>query len=111
MYPFIHLFGKTIASYYVCAALAGIVGFLLAAHMLGRLNKKENKDLYGMLEKNEQDIQKLKAQLEQKVHEYNALKTARMIEVTDGDLQGSKTRLAKLIRDVDKCIAILSDEK
>ena len=45
MYPFIHLFGKTIASYYVCAALAGIVGFLLAAHMLGRLNKKENKDL------------------------------------------------------------------
>ncbi len=73
--------------------------------------KKENKDLYGMLEKNEQDIQKLKAQLEQKGREYNALKTARMIEVTDGDLQGSKTRLAKLIRDVDKCIAILSDEK
>lgn len=73
--------------------------------------KKENKELYGMLEKNEQDIQKLKAQLEQKGREYNALKTARMIEVTDGDLQGSKTRLAKLIRDVDKCIAILSDEK
>jgi hypothetical protein len=34
-----------------------------------------------------------------------------MMEISDGDLQGAKDRLAKLIRDVNKCIAILSDEK
>jgi predicted RNase H-like nuclease (RuvC/YqgF family) len=73
--------------------------------------KKENSELYDMIEKDEHDIQELKAQLEQKDRDYIALKTARMIEVTDSDLQESKTRLAKLIRDVDKCIAILSDEK
>jgi hypothetical protein len=36
---------------------------------------------------------------------------AKMIEITNGDLNGAKDRLAKLIRDVNKCIAILSDEK
>ena len=59
--------------------------------------KKENADLYAMVEKNEQD--------------YNALKMAKMMEITDGDLESAKARVAKLIRDVNKCIAILSDEQ
>jgi hypothetical protein len=36
---------------------------------------------------------------------------AKMMEITDGDLAGAKDRLSRLIRDVNKCIAILSDEK
>jgi hypothetical protein len=32
------------------------------------------------------------------------------MEITDGDLDGAKDRVAKLIRDVNKCIAVLSDE-
>ena len=36
---------------------------------------------------------------------------ARMLEITDGDLDGAKERLASLIRSVNKCIAMLSDEK
>ena len=36
---------------------------------------------------------------------------AKMLEITNGDLQGAKDRVARLIRDVNKCIAILSDEK
>lgn len=73
--------------------------------------KKENGDLYAMVEQNERDIQKLRGKLEQKDHDYNSLKMAKMIEITDGDLEGAKTRLSKLIRDVNKCIAILSDAK
>lgn len=73
--------------------------------------KKENADLYAMVEQNERDIQKLRGKLEQKDHDYNSLKMAKMIEITDGDLEGAKTRLSKLIRDVNKCIAILSDAK
>ena len=73
--------------------------------------KKENKDLYAMIEKNEQDIKLLQEKLEQGQNDYNSLKMAKMIEITDGDLDGAKERLSKLIRDVNKCIAILSDEE
>ena len=72
--------------------------------------KKENTDLYGMLEKNEQELTQLRQKLEQKQSDYNSLKMAKMIEITDGDLAGAKDRLSKLIRDVNRCIAILSDE-
>ena len=73
--------------------------------------KKENEELWEQISKNEQDIKKLQAKLEQGQNDYNSLKMARMIEITDGDLDGAKDRLSKLIRDVNKCIAILSDEE
>jgi predicted nucleic acid-binding Zn-ribbon protein len=73
--------------------------------------KKEKAELYAMISKNEQDIKQLQEKLAQNDRDYQSLKMARMIEITDGDLQGAKDRLAKLIRDVNKCIAILSDEK
>ncbi|MBQ9229810.1 MAG: hypothetical protein IJ190_01385 [Prevotella sp.] len=71
--------------------------------------KKENEDLYAEMSKNEQAIQELRDKLEQRQHDYDSLKMAKMIEITDGDLDGAKERLSKLIRDVNKCIAILSD--
>ncbi len=71
--------------------------------------KKENEDLYAEIAKNEQAIQELRDKLEQGQHDYDSLKMAKMIEITDGDLDGAKERLSKLIRDVNKCIAILSD--
>ena len=73
--------------------------------------KKENEDLYAMVEQNERDIQELREKLEQKGRDYDSLKMAKMIEISDGDLEGAKNRLSKLIRDVNKCIAILSDAK
>ena len=73
--------------------------------------KKENESLHAMISKNEQDIKQLQAQMEQGQNDYNSLKMAKMIEISDGDLDSAKERLSKLIRDVNKCIAILSDEK
>ena len=73
--------------------------------------KKENADLYAMVEKNEQDMKALQAKLAQADDDYNALKMAKMMEITDGDMESAKARVAKLIRDVNKCIAILSDEQ
>lgn len=72
--------------------------------------KKENQELCGRVEKGEKDLKALRKQLEQQQSDYNSLKMAKMIEITDGDLSGAKERLSKLIRDVNKCIAILSDE-
>ena len=73
--------------------------------------KKENEDLYVMVDKNEKDIRQLHAKITQQENDYQSLKMAKMIEITGCDLQGAKDRIAKLIRDVNKCIAILSDEK
>jgi hypothetical protein len=36
---------------------------------------------------------------------------AKMMQITDGDLDNAKARVQKMIRNVNKCIAILSDEK
>ena len=73
--------------------------------------KKENEDLQAQIEKNGQDIEALRAKLTQADNDYQSLKMTKMLEITDGDLDGAKARVAKLIRDVNKCIAILSDEQ
>ena len=73
--------------------------------------KKENNDLRANIAQNEETIKQLKDQVAQADQNYNALKMARMIEVSDGDLEKAKQRLSKLIRDVDKCIGIMSGEE
>ena len=71
--------------------------------------KKENLDLCNLLEQNKRELQELRDKLDQKGRDYDSLKMAKMIEISDGDLEGAKNRLSRLIRDVNKCIAILSD--
>jgi septal ring factor EnvC (AmiA/AmiB activator) len=73
--------------------------------------KKENASLHAELEASEQSVKALEAQLAQKEHDYQSLKMARMMEISDGDLKEAKDRVAHLIREVNKCIAVLSDEK
>ncbi len=73
--------------------------------------KKENEDLYAIVKEDEQKIERLEAKLAQSERDYQSLKMAKMMEITDGDLKDSKERLAHLIREVNKCIAVLSDEK
>ena len=73
--------------------------------------KKENADLYAMVEEGEERIKQLEAKLAQQERDYQSLKMARMMEITDGDLDGAKERVAKMIREVNKCIDVLMDEK
>ena len=72
--------------------------------------KKENGEVYAMLEANKKTVKELQEKVNQQQADYNSLKMAKMIEITDGNLDGAKERLSKLIRDVNKCISILSDE-
>ena len=72
--------------------------------------KKENARLCVSVESSKKEIASLSEKLEQQQNDYNSLKMAKMIEITDGNLTNAKDRLSKLIRDVNKCIAILSDE-
>ena len=73
--------------------------------------KKENTALHVQLQKDEQEIVSLKSKLAQADSNYNSLKMAKMLEITDGDLEGAKARVSKMIREVNKCISILSDGK
>ncbi len=73
--------------------------------------KKENQELYSIVEKNEQAIKDLQDKLTQADNDYNSLKMAKMMEITDGDLEGVKARISKMIREVNKCITILSGEQ
>jgi chromosome segregation ATPase len=73
--------------------------------------KKENGELSQLLETNKKTVVQLQEQLNQKQSDYDSLKMAKMIEITDGNLDGAKERLSKLIREVNKCIAILSDDQ
>ena len=73
--------------------------------------KKENNALHVQLQKDEQEIQNLKSKLAQADSDYNSLKMAKMLEITDGDLEGAKARVSKMIREVNKCISLLSDGK
>ena len=80
--------------------------------MILRFNdmKKENDDLYTMIDERDAEIKKLQKQLAQAQTDYNSLKMPKMIEITDGDMEGARKRLSKLIRDVNKCITLLSEK-
>lgn len=72
--------------------------------------KKENDELYEMVDSKEEEIKRLKQSLEQSRKDYESLKMARMIEICDGDMDAAKRRIAGLIRDVNKCITLLSEK-
>ena len=73
--------------------------------------KKENGRLQTLVEEQATEIEELKARVTQADNDYNSLKMARMLEITDGNLEEAKERLSRMIRQVNKCIAILSDEQ
>ena len=72
--------------------------------------KGENDSLYAMVDERDSKIKDLEAKLAQAQNDYNSLKMARMIEVSDTDMETAKAKVAKLIRDVNKCITLLSDQ-
>ena len=72
--------------------------------------KKENDELYALVDQREQEIKQLQSELSQAEADYNSLKMAKMLEVTDGDMETAQKRVAKLIRDVNKCITLLSEK-
>lgn len=72
--------------------------------------RKEKQELQRMVSERDTRISELEAQLRQARNDYDSLKMARMVEISDGDMETAKKRLAKLIRDVNKCITLLSNK-
>ena len=72
--------------------------------------KKENNELYAMGDERDKKIKDLQEKLSQAQENYKSLKMAKMLEVTDTDVEGAQKRIAKLIREVNKCITLLSEK-
>lgn len=72
--------------------------------------KQENAELYEMVDERDAQIKALREKLSQAEHDYNSLKMAKMMTISDADMEATQKRVAKLIRDVSKCITLLSNQ-
>lgn len=55
----------------------------------------------------DKELQSARLQQQQLKADYENLKMAKLMEVSDTDLAAAKKRINHLVRDVDKCIALL----
>lgn len=72
--------------------------------------KQENAELYEMVDERDAEIKALQEKSSQAEHDYNSLKMAKMMTISDADMEATQKRVAKLIRDVNKCITLLSNQ-
>lgn len=68
----------------------------------------ENSRLQAVLAEKERALTESKEDYERLEANYANLKLAKMLEINDTDMKNAKSRLAKLIREIDKCIALLN---
>ena len=71
--------------------------------------KRENAELKKLLENEKLKNEKVQAQYNELEVSYTNLKTATAISLNGSDVKETKLRLSKLVREVDKCIALLNE--
>ena len=71
--------------------------------------KRENAELKKLLENEKLKNEKVQAQYDELEVSYTNLKTATAISLNGSDVEETKLRLSKLVREVDKCIALLNE--
>ena len=71
--------------------------------------KRENVELKKLLENEKLKNEKVQAQYDELEVSYTNLKTATAISLNGSDVKETKLRLSKLVREVDKCIALLNE--
>ena len=71
--------------------------------------KQENADLKQLLIKKDEEIHLLEQSRKELEARYTDLKMARTISLYDKDIKDTKQRLSSLVREVDKCIALLNE--
>lgn len=71
--------------------------------------KQELSRLEEALDQKDSELQREILRSEELVIKCNNLLTARVISVKEGEIKSAKTRLSRLVREVDKCIALLNE--
>lgn len=67
------------------------------------------KELEEALGQKETELQDAISQIEALIIKCDNMLTAQVLSVREGDLRNAKMRLSKLVREVDKCIALLNE--
>ena len=70
--------------------------------------KRENDDLYALVDERDKQIQALTAEKQQADNTLANYKAGRMLELSSGDIEEGRRRVAAMIREIDKCIALLN---
>ena len=71
--------------------------------------RQENADMKHLLAQKEEEISQLERSRKELEARYTDLKMARTISLYDKDIKDTKQRLSSLVREVDKCIALLNE--
>ena len=71
--------------------------------------KKENVSLRKLVSEKEAEIERIESSRKELEAQYTNLKMARIISVNDNELRDTKQRLARIVREVEKCIALLNE--
>ena len=71
--------------------------------------RQENAALKHLLAQKDEEISQLERSRKELETRYTDLKMARTISLYDKDIKDTKQRLSSLVREVDKCIALLNE--
>ena len=71
--------------------------------------KRENNRLEQLLKEQKEENVRMLEEVERLKTNYTNLKTATTISLNGSDVKETKLRLSKLVREVDKCIALLNE--
>lgn len=90
-----------------------IIGFeTLVRQLLGKYKKlrSELADVKLHIAAQEKKVADMENLANASMHDYDMLKMAKMLEVSDGDIAATRKRINRLIQDVDKCITLLNEQ-
>ena len=70
--------------------------------------KQKNEELKEVIRKKDETIEEIQSNYKSLDTKYANLKLAKIISINDSEAKDTKQRLSKLVREVDKCIALLN---
>jgi len=73
--------------------------------------QSEVEHLNNIIADKEHEIEELNNLVESYKQNYQHLKMAKYMEISDGDIKEAKRRMTRLVREVNKCIGLLSSEE
>lgn len=71
--------------------------------------REQNEQLKAALERKQEDLMQAHQQFLEVRNNYDRLRVARNLGVTEEERVESKRRINKIVREIDKCLALLND--
>ena len=71
---------------------------------------KRNRELAGMLYECNTELKTLKKRYDELRQNYNNLKQAKVISLSDSEIELTRDRLTRLVREIDRCIESLTNK-